>query len=409
MKKILLFLTLIGLVFTSFAGCGSNKKTEEELRDEIRAELEKELEAEETTTDSTEDEKKQVDNQSSNQDVEVKEEGTADIRNKDAIYEFVKDNIVDISRDSFDTWEMYHFDITGDGKEEALLVSTYGADWYNKMEIISADTGVYERIDSDIILAKNGNTPSYQDGLLVVQKDTSGSGIQETSMDIYEYNGVSVIHTLNMVTYYRYAGPGADIEDIGEINGDLTEFTYTLTRHNLTEGTQELLQEIDYTKYDSELGFVTNVIYDVNTSGNQFPDLTVYQSETIRGDKISYGDYAAVIVPQYPEDGSNYRMLDHMPFVDNPEGFPLNFAVFGLLQNTKITLYQGMDDTGDTRDIGNLENTVLEIHADLQTDMSYYHISGEVFIGDDTYIPVEFTLDNMRDASEYSVYKVTPE
>jgi hypothetical protein len=134
--------------------------------------------------------------------------------------------------------------------------------------------------------------------------------------------------------------------------------------------------------------------------------LSGFSNETIRDVQIDYGSFSAVIIPFYPSNGKNVSSLAQVPFIDNPDGTVLEFAVFGKLEDVKISYYENMESDGVEKDIGELENSILNIHSNLQTDMSYYKVSGKVHVGEGLYEDINFTLDGMRDTSDYDVYTV---
>lgn len=134
--------------------------------------------------------------------------------------------------------------------------------------------------------------------------------------------------------------------------------------------------------------------------------LSGFTNETIRDTQIDYGTYSAVIIPFYPSDGMNHGSLVQVPFLDDPEGRVLDFAVMGKLEDLKITFIENMESEGIESELGELENAVLNIHSNLPTDMSYYKITGKVHVGEGYYEDVSFTLDDMRDSSEYDVYLI---
>lgn len=239
MKKILcIFLTCI--ILFSLSGCSGDKKSEEQLKAEIKAELQAEMAKE----------------QAQNNSQAASGTSKVDMKDLDALYEFVKKEIVDIPRESFNTWEVSYFDITGDGTDEAVLVSRYGADWYKKMEIISGDGGQFKRIPSDISLAKNGDVPAFEDDFLAVLSGTSGSGMQETYMHLYVYDGSKMVKVLDVLTTeYRVAAPNTQYEEIAEIEGSMKDFTYTLTKHDNITGKKTIEVKEQYTYNPGTMSF----------------------------------------------------------------------------------------------------------------------------------------------------------
>lgn len=156
---------------------------------------------------------------------EVLSSAEADLTDMEAIYEFVQKEIVNISRDVFETWEMYYLDITDDGVDELVLVSPYGQHFHPYMEVIRVVDKRFQRIPSEIRLLKHGNIPEMRDGFLVVTSTGSGTGLYFSDMDLYLYDGAQILPSLLSVTLYRTDPLG---EVTGELEGPLTDFTHTL-------------------------------------------------------------------------------------------------------------------------------------------------------------------------------------
>ena len=116
-----------------------------------------------------------------------------DMKDMDALYAYVKQEIVDITRENFNTWDVYYFDITKNGTDEVVFVATYGLDWYEKMEIISGDSGEYKRIPSDIDLAKYKNIPDFRDGFLTVKQTADVLGEHYNCMSMFFYDGKEMV------------------------------------------------------------------------------------------------------------------------------------------------------------------------------------------------------------------------
>jgi hypothetical protein len=426
---------------------------------------------------------------------------TVDLTDKNVLYHYVKSELADITQEDFETWEIFYFDITGDGNDEAVLVSTYGANWHEKIEILSADDGKAEPIPCDIYAGKNGTVVDFIDGFMTVVAASGGTGEYFQVLELSAYDGSKMVPVLGGLTVeHQVAAQDTDYTESGDIEGDLTDFTYTLTKTDNIAGKTTVVEKTQYT-YDAdhmvfdkktlqtepsetapsagagEFSFkVTNgslvvtygnetrtyieggVVYDIVKEGatgqeklyvlNAYreddllyftvkaPDysvgevlyyfdmttgiihwvgsetggaeegegvrLTGFTDETIRDMSIYYGDYSAVIIPFYPASGYNYGNLDLMPFIDNPDGYGLDVAIFGTLESVNITRY---DDgvAGSYWDLGDLTNTILSIHSNLQSDMSYYEISGVVHVGEGLYEQVSFTVDDMRAPEDYDM------
>ena len=427
-----------------------------------------------------------------------------DLTDKKVLYAYVNSNIIDLTQEDFDTWEIYYSDITGEGTNEAVLVSTYGANWHNKVEILSVDSGEIKAIPCNINAGKNGTKVDYTDGFLVVTASSSGTGEFFTIMELYIYAGSQMVNVLNEIYLeHQVASQDVDFFETGSIEGGLKDFEFTITKEDRLTGETSVIKKSQYS-YDPEtmmfeekslLADSDNIaqssdkndysfqvkdgslyivygdtsetyieggrIYDIvkdnitmqeelyvlsayqegnllyftvkapdysvgkvlyycdlntgfifwvgtDTNANEEGEgvrLTQFSDETLRSENVQYSDYAAVIVPMYPLAGLNYNLLTVMPFVDIPDGYDLNFAIFGTLEGVNIKRYDN-DEIGYQWDIGDLTNTILSIHSGLQSDRSYYKITGVVHVGEGLYEDVSFTLDDMRDSSEYGIYLI---
>jgi len=398
MRKILSLL-LIFLILISLSGCSGNSKSEEELKAEIKAEMEAEAKLKEELKEEIKAEMEQGKGNSQASNIDMKD--------MDAIYEFVKKDIVDISRENFNTWEVSYFDITGNGTDEAVLVSRYGVDWYEKMEIISGDSGQYKRIPSDIPLAKNGDVPVFDEGFLTVLSATSGSGMLMSYMHFYVYNGSEMVKVLDeLLVEQRIAFPDADFEEKAEIEGSMKDFTYTVTKHDYKTGKETIEAKEQYTYNPNTMSFDVKSLGKTAPSGSQGstsqPKLSGFNDENIRGEQVNYSNYTAVIVPYYPEDGLHINALSEIP-VGNPGGPILSFAVFGNVEELTITLVDDAYATEQESSFGAVKNAIFNIEPKLPHDRSYYRIEGKVLQSNGSYTDIRFGLDDMRGPSENQI------
>ena len=74
------------------------------------------------------------------------------------------------------------------------------------------------------------------------------------------------------------------------------------------------------------------------------------------------------------------------------------------MYDVEISNYYDMSDTHDTITLDYLENTFVNISCELPTDMSYVKVSGWI-AGELENYHIEFTLDDMRSITDYSIYK----
>ncbi len=133
--------------------------------------------------------------------------------------------------------------------------------------------------------------------------------------------------------------------------------------------------------------------------------LSQFQSEIIRGQQLTYKDYTTVIIPYYPDDAKNKDLLRTQEFRhDNMDDFTppvVSVAFLGQTQDVKIayvTLDIGSEPPleeiiVDDWQLGDLENTLLNIHLALPSDRCKYILTGQVQVDEGNYIPFGFIVD----------------
>lgn len=358
---------------------------------------------------------------------EEKESVKVDIKNSDELYNFVAGEIIDITRENFDDWEIYYFDITEDGSDEAILVSTYGADWYEKMEIVSVDNGKFERIPSNIYLGKYNTTAEFKDGFLTVITKNGGTGEQFETMDFFVYNGTEVVNVLSgLLIHHGVGAQDTAYTEEGIIDGSLLDFTYTLTKHDELTNKDTVEVKAKYTYDEANLSFNVEPLeikeevnndsskpeddYTTNnnagTEESDFIKLSGLTNEKVNRDQVKYSNYYAVIVPMY-SGGNKSALTDVTEVIGSPSqgnlGMEVSFAIFGHLKDIKITYYEGMDSEGETIEVGTLYNSNVNVKVFIPSnDMSYIRVSGDVPTGEG-YNYLQFNIDDMRDSSDYDV------
>ncbi len=117
---------------------------------------------------------------------------------------------------------------------------------------------------------------------------------------------------------------------------------------------------------------------------------------------VDYSQYRCVIIPMQETINVEKAPETLISFEGNDLN-ELKLTIFGKLQDVKITNIRGQDDIGETQEIDFLNNTTLIIMADLPSDMSHVIVTGRFHDGEGYYKNVEFTLDDMRDASAYKI------
>lgn len=602
MKKIISLLLVIVLGLT-VVGCSKEtgaQKTEEELKAEIKAEMEAEAKLKEELKAEIKAEEKAKEKEKTetavNDNVQQPNTETSaplDVRNNDKLYEFINATYPNqYTREDFDKWTAFYFDITKDGNDEVGFTTTY---WDGKLDsaiFITADNGQYKVIPSEIELSKYLNDLAYNEGFIAIAQKAGGSGMFLNVTSFFVYDGEEIRYTdASIVTEDVFSHP-TGYKITGEIDGDITDFVYTATKEDYstektsviektkyvynpetmkfdmeiligenkscevdtnnnkksTEDSNKKSAEVknDYTKglecqarngnvyikykntgnevevfnpttttihkddgngiftfksgeikgaiartaslgnNGSRVYFTTNeheeyvrnayatfyvdmatleiyfvasgeyikhitdypftnytivandqdgsIIYSAYDSSNQFScylggsldsdivaqissaieaassdagnhGLSGFKTETIGGEEIDYSKYIAVIVPMHSTSNIDSLTRQTCSFSDNPDNQKVSFAVFGDMKDIKVTYFENMDSQGEVETINELKNSYLDIYAAFSTDMSYVKVTGKVHTGEGYYLDVEFTLDDMRDISDYKILK----
>ena len=207
MKKIIGIIFLIALVFATAVGCTSKESASLENHEEINI---------------------------------------ADTKDKDALYTFVKQGLTDVSREDFDKWGFYYSDITGDSSDEVVMVNENG----EKIEIVSGDSGEYQRIPSEIYVSPYGDEIEFKDGFLVIKGKSGGTGAQYIYMSLYAFDQkemVNVLEQLNVLEDVNAPSQNVSFQRTGEIDGKLTDFVYTVVKHDNNSETDTVEKQEQYT------------------------------------------------------------------------------------------------------------------------------------------------------------------
>lgn len=276
MKKVIALLIMTGLVLLSLTGCSSGK-SEEQLKEELKAQLKAEM-AQENNKSTAQSGQKAA---------------PKDVKDKNELYEFVYQSISKISRDDFNQCEILYADVTGDGVDEAVVVSP-NVTWLENVEIISGESGQYQRIHSEIPLAKYTTLATFEDGFLAVVGTTGGSGEHYAVMDLYAYDGAEMVNVLEgLCIEHTAAFPTADYVEEGEIDGKLTDFIYTLTKHDNRTGQDSITQKTQYTYNPNTMTFdeqpVTGKTGQGSSTQTTSPAGKVQLSQLKNGDSIGEG------------------------------------------------------------------------------------------------------------------------
>lgn len=110
------------------------------------------------------------------------------------------------------------------------------------------------------------------------------------------------------------------------------------------------------------------------------------------------------LVQKSPKNSLESVIADIGSVTQGPQGMQVNFAIFGHLNDIKITYFQGMGADGESIDVGTLYNANVQVRVWLPNgDMSHIKVTGVADLGNGNFRNVEFGLDDMRDRSDYKV------
>lgn len=175
-----------------------------------------------------------------------------DLSDLDAIYDELKDSsLKKYNREDMDFWQASYMDITGDGNDDIAFVAPYGEGALEEVIFISGDDGSYALIPSDIELYKYENQVELVDGLIAVTRTGGGSGVRFTTMSIYDYDGIEIVDTETSIVMEDIVSSPNGYEITGSIEGQLTDFTHTLVRHDLATEKTLIVEETRY-EYDAD-------------------------------------------------------------------------------------------------------------------------------------------------------------
>jgi hypothetical protein len=161
---------------------------------------------------------------------------SADVADTDGLFQYLSAKLA-LPAEALANWAIYYFDITGDGADEALCVSSYDDSWQEDLLIVTADSEAFKVLTSEIPLGKYKTTVAFENGILAVTTKTGGTGIQTTVANFYTYSGDSTIVNVyedlmieNVVSDPNH--PEAFTDEAGVMEGALTDFIYTLTSYD---------------------------------------------------------------------------------------------------------------------------------------------------------------------------------
>lgn len=327
----------------------------------------------------------------------------ADIKDQNALFDFVKANIKNISKETFNEWVIEYLDITGDGNDEAIIVSTYGVDWHDKLEIVSVAGGEYKIIPCELGLGKYGNHVLFEDGFLVLLATAGGSGISDTYMTLAVYDGTRMVTALSdlLVEATVALDPNNTFEVRGEIQSDsLKGFAYVQTKYDAKGET--ILERGFYLYNEDTMSFDVDPYFE-GPNGDDL-GLAKFTNEIINGTQVNYSEYSGVVVPMY--NGVNKSILASFDMMFGHEGTTeKTVAIFGELQNAMLTYYEGLDnkvvDQSELGYNGVIYDAFVTIYTNLPNDFCYIELTGKINGKN-----ISVVLDDMRDITDLELVLV---
>lgn len=391
MKKAICLLVIVLLTLPGFVGCSSNTKSEAQLKEEIKKELAAEIAKEKEDAAQKEQNadkeqaasKEQPAQQQQNAGQKQPAAGTQPSQQNSQGGNQETANAPSLLKEYHVNYE-YKYDIDGDGGIDTFNIMT---DNMNKLNLV-VNSGGYEKK-----LPLEGLTPEL---VFDKYKLTRIADYNRYAFTIYVASppNEQEIYFYEFVKRSELMEIGRIVNDNVAVNGDFFDYDFHALTYNSVALGQSSLQFSDYRQEFR--------------AGEEEPEnlkLSGFRNETINGTQINYSDYRLVVVPMY--DGLNtlhWVNQDIGSVTQGPQGMQVNFAIFGHLNDIKITYYQGMDDPGTTINVGTLYDAHVGVRVWLpNNDMSHIGVSGVADLGNGDLRKVEFGLDDMRDSSEYEV------
>lgn len=387
MKKAICLLVIALLTLSGFVGCSSNTKSEADLKEEIKKELAAEMAKEQAAKNEESAAKESAASKEQpaqkQQNIQQPAPGGQSTQQKPPQGSQEPANAPSLLKE-YEVNKEYKYDIDGDGGVDTFKIETDGTNYLN----LVVNSWGYEKK-----LRLEGLTPElvfYKYKLTRIADNnryafTIYAASPPNDQDIYFYEFVKRSELMEI---------GRIVNDNVAVNGDFFDYDFKRLTYNSVALGQSSLQFSDYTQ---EFRAGEEEAENLKLSG--------FRNETINGTPINYSDYRVVVVPMY--DGLNtlhWVNQDIGSVTQGPQGMQVNFAIFGHLNDIKITYYQGMDSEGETINVGTLYDTQVGVRVWLpNNDMSYIEVTGVADLGNGNLRNVSFSLDDMRDSSEYEV------
>lgn len=191
-----------------------------------------------------------------------------------------------------------------------------------------------------------------------------------------------------------------------------------------TDGDQKLYNNDGKKIMEIESIYASNITEAKKDEGN--PIMKEFSSETINGTTVDYSKYCTVIVPfyegKYKEKLSNnsenprehyvqlggvekkYKQGETQPMVMSPRMVykdKVEFAVFGRLNKVTIKFIDDANNRKETKVLKNLENNLVTVLTNFVNDRTRIEVSFSTMHSDGTTYNGSFTMNDMKDSSEY--------
>lgn len=390
MKKFISLFLVILLILSVSVGCSSNTKSEEELKEEIKKELAEEMAKEQAAKNEQNaakeqgPSKEQPAQQQQNTGQEQPAAGTQPAQQNTSQTGSQETANAPSLLKEYEVNKEYKYDIDGDGGVDTFKIESDGINYINLVvnswgyeNKLSLEGLSPELVFHKYKLTRIADYNRYAFTIYVASPPND--------QDIYFYEFIKRSELMEI---------GRIVNENVAVNGDFFDYDFHALTYNSVALGQSSLQFSDYRE---------EVRAGEEEQENQ--KLSGFRNETINGTAINYSDYRLVVVPMY--DGLNTLLWvnqDIGSVTQGPQGMEVNFAIFGQLNDIKITYYQGMGAEGQTINVGSLHDAHVGVRVWLpNNDMSYIGVTGVADLGNGDLRKVEFSLDDMRDASEYKV------
>lgn len=171
------------------------------------------------------------------------------VNNKDSLYEFVNNEVYQISRKEYDSsMKITYLDVTNDGVLDAVMYND--GDWSQNIFIVTVQENKFKHIKTDVKVAKYSNLFEMKDGFFIVTQQTGGTGVMQKDITLAVYSNdkmVTVLENLKISSTSTFQN--ITYEDKAEIKGTYADFEYTLTR---TQDDESAVIEHAFYKYDRD-------------------------------------------------------------------------------------------------------------------------------------------------------------